>query len=80
MQKGAELLGGRDKLAKYLGVPETEIRNWLAGTSKPPLAVFLRAVELIIDETTPPVDASDPGGEPSAPRDCSSASAYQHGD
>ena len=73
MLKAAEFLGGRQKLAEYLKTPPAEIEKWIAGEAKPPLATFLRAVDLIIDETAPSGD-SDPGESP-APRDCASGDA-----
>ena len=66
LQRAAELLGGRDKLAAYLGVPTAEVQKWIAG-ARPPQAVFLRVVDFIIDETTPP--GSDPA-DPPARNDC----------
>jgi hypothetical protein len=78
MQKAAELLGGRKKLARYLLAPAADLDKWIAGEAKPPLAIFLRAVDLIIDETTPSGDSSDPGS--SEPRDCSSAGASHQRD
>jgi hypothetical protein len=36
------------------------------------MGIFLRAVDLIIEETPPPVDSGG-SDEPPAPRDCSSA-------
>jgi hypothetical protein len=68
LQRAAELLGGPDKLAAYLGVSTAEAQKWIAGT-RPPQAVFLRVVDFIIDETSPPQsDAADPP----ARNDCAS--------
>ncbi len=69
LQRAAELLGGRDKLAAYLGVGTAEVQKWIAGT-RPPQAVFLRVVDFIIDETSPPPSEA---GEPPPRNDCSSA-------
>ena len=71
LQKAAELIGGRKKLCHYLRVPAAELQKWIDDKAIPPKGIFLRAVDLIIEETPPPAD-SDPG-EPPAPRDCSSA-------
>jgi hypothetical protein len=72
LQKAAELIGGHAKLCRHLRVPAAELQKWLDDKAVPPIGVFLRAVDLIIEETSPPVDS---GGseEPPAPRDCSSA-------
>jgi hypothetical protein len=70
-QKVAELIGGRAKLCRYLRVPAAELDKWIEDKAVPPIGVFLRAVDFIIDETPPPAGPSDPG-DPPAPRDCSS--------
>jgi hypothetical protein len=69
LHRAAELLGGRDKLAAYLGVPASEVQSWLSGT-RPPQAVFLRVVDFIIDETKPP---GNEAADPPARNDCASA-------
>ena len=51
LQKAAELLGGRDELARVLQVPASEIEKWIAEQSKPPREIFLRVVDIILDET-----------------------------
>lgn len=53
LQKAAELLGGRAKLAKVLHVPAAEIDKWIADQAKPPREIFLRVVDVILDETAP---------------------------
>jgi hypothetical protein len=60
--RAAELLGGRDKLARALRVPKSEIDHWTAGDSKPPRDVFLRVVDMILDET-----AGEGGDTPESP-------------
>ncbi|HET7362830.1 MAG TPA: hypothetical protein VFJ70_04565 [Burkholderiales bacterium] len=67
--RAAELLGGRDQLARVLRVPKDELHKWIAGDAKPPRELFLRVVDIILDETsaaggptetpdTPPHDAA----------------------
>jgi hypothetical protein len=70
--RAAELLGGRDKLARVLRVPAAEIDKWIAGESKPPREVFLRVVDLILDETGPAADDTDAQDPP--PRDAAGSS------
>lgn len=67
--KAAELMGGRKKLAAHLGAPAAELEKWISGDAVPSLPVFLKAVDLILDETPAPGDdvASD-----SPARDCAS--------
>jgi hypothetical protein len=66
--KAAELIGGGAKLARHLRVPEAELQKWMEDKGKPPVTIFLRAVDLVIDETPAP-PPSDPA-EPPAARDC----------
>jgi hypothetical protein len=69
LQKAAELIGGYSKLCRHLRVPLSELQRWVEDRAVPPIGVFLRAVDLILDETAPPsgTDTVDPA----APRDCS---------
>ena len=53
-QKAAELAGGPRKLANELHVPLAELEKWLAGDTQPPLAIFLQAIDYVLDETAPP--------------------------
>lgn len=69
LQKAAELAGGQKKLARYLSVPRGELEKWLAGTGTPPIATFLKAVDLVLDESSSSSGTSEPGDPPS-PRDC----------
>jgi hypothetical protein len=67
-QKAAQLVGGPKKLARQLRVPLAELEKWLADKGEPPMPFFLKAVDLVLDET-----AASPGsepGEPTPPRDC----------
>ena len=69
VQKAAELLGGRERLAKVLLVPLAEIDKWIADKARPPREVFLRVVDIVLDESAPSGDASDSRDSP-PPRDC----------
>lgn len=71
LQKAAELIGGRQKLARHLRVPLAELDKWIAGTAVPPIATFLKAVDLVIDETPPPAGSASEPGDPPAPRESS---------
>ena len=44
------LRGGRQNLARFLDVPESDLERWLEAKSGPPRAVFERAMELILAE------------------------------
>jgi hypothetical protein len=67
--KAAEVLGGKKELARELHVPVDEIERWIGGAAKPPLPVFLKAIDLVLDETAPPGGLSEPA-EPEPPREC----------
>lgn len=50
LQIAARKLGGARKLRDYLRVPTADVVSWLAGIEEPPTPVFLRALELILDD------------------------------
>jgi hypothetical protein len=68
-QKAAQLMGGQKKLARLLRVPLAELEKWIAGKEAPPMPTFLKAVDLVLDETSGSAAASEPA-EPPGPRDC----------
>ena len=61
LRKAAELIGGREELARILQVPPAEIERWIADEAKPPREIFLRIVDIILDETSAggPDDSSE---------------------
>ena len=67
VRKAAEMLGGRAELARTLQVPLAEVEKWILGDRKPPRDLFLRVVDLIIEDSA----GSDASGEPPAGRDAS---------
>lgn len=69
LQKAAELAGGPKKLAHHLRVPIAELEKWLNGQDKPPLGTFLKAVDLVLEETRNGASGSEPDDAPQ-PRDC----------
>jgi len=68
VRKAAELAGGREKLSRRLQVPLAEIEKWIEDKAKPPREIFLRMVDLIIDDNGV-ADASAPADAPPA-KDC----------
>ena len=74
VRRAAELVGGRDNLASALQVPRAEIDKWLAEEKKPPRDMFLRVVDLIIDDGRPAGGGSGLP-EPPAPRESAAGSA-----
>jgi hypothetical protein len=73
LQKAAELIGGRSQLCRHLHVPLGELQKWIEDKAVPPIGIFLRAVDLVIQETPPPAGSDGGPGDPPAPRDCSAA-------
>jgi hypothetical protein len=73
LRKAADLVGGRKKLARHLRVPLAELESWMSGGQVPPIGVFLRAVDLVLDETHAPPDADS--GDVSPPQDCASSAS-----
>ena len=51
LRKAADLVGGERGLARYLNVPQAEIYAWMRpGASPPPTAVFLNAIDLVLND------------------------------
>jgi hypothetical protein len=73
IQKAAELLGGRERLAKVLFVPVAEIEKWIADKARPPREVFLRVVDIVLDEGAPSGDSES--REPPPEQDCAGGAA-----
>lgn len=71
LKLAAELIGGQAKLRRHLRVPAADLQEWIEDRSVPPMAVFLRVVDLIIEETAPPAESNPV--DPPTPRDCSPA-------
>ena len=59
-QKAAELAGGSRNLANQLRVPLADLEKWITGLATPPLPTFLKAIDLVLDD-------SQPGGRLSKP-------------
>jgi hypothetical protein len=61
--RASDTLGGSDELAKYLHVPRSILESWTHGAEDIPMAIFFRAVDVILDkevedlkERHPPAD------------------------
>ena len=77
LRRAAEILGGTEALQKYLQVPGSELHRWLAGESVPPKGIFLRVVDVLLEEQelraaeeddAPPDARSTPSpGDPDTP-------------
>lgn len=67
-QKASDLLGGHERLAKVLLVPVSEIDSWIADKARPPRELFLRVVDIVLDEGGASGGAE--AADPAPPRDC----------
>ena len=47
----AEILGGHDEVARFLGTSLEAVRGWASGRAEPPLKCVMRLVELIEQKT-----------------------------
>jgi DNA-binding transcriptional regulator YiaG len=47
LRRGAEILGGEEELATYLGVPTGHVSDWIQGKWEAPTSVFLKAVDIV---------------------------------
>lgn len=50
MLAAAEVLGGMSQLSDYLRVSRTEVFRWAMGIERPPQALFLLVVDLVLDD------------------------------
>ena len=57
VESAAAAVGGARELAVLLRVSMTDLTRWLAGTHRPPLHVFLRVIDVILDQRKKPQDA-----------------------
>jgi hypothetical protein len=49
----AKALGGIEELGSYLGVARPDLLAWMTGRVLPPTAIFLKAVDVLIDRLSP---------------------------
>lgn len=55
--RAAEVLGSDDALCVHLGVDMAQLARWKAGDERPPLEIFLRAVDILTEASTAPARA-----------------------
>lgn len=66
VRKAAEMVGGRERLARVLQVPAAEIDKWILGDKRPPREIFLRVVDLLIEDSAGSDAANDAPGSKDA--------------
>ena len=47
LERARRAVGGVERLANYLGVPEAQLAEWLVGRGKPPTAIYMRALDIV---------------------------------
>jgi hypothetical protein len=52
--RAAELLGGARPLCDRLQVPMPELTRWLAGDGKPSIGIFLKVIDVLLEESRKP--------------------------
>jgi hypothetical protein len=57
LQRAAEIEGGEQGLALRLKVTPSHLALWIQGIERPPVEVFLRAVDLVTDQQFPRPDS-----------------------
>jgi hypothetical protein len=50
LHRASATIGGLVALSRYLGIPDQTIREWMFDVGSPPNGVFLRVIELLLDE------------------------------
>jgi len=55
LHRASAIIGGLLPLSRHLGVPDQSIREWMFDVGSPPNGVFLRVIELLLDQ---PAEAS----------------------
>ena len=53
--RAAQLLGGARPLSDRLQVPLPELTRWLAGDGKPSIGIFLKVIDVLIEEGRKPL-------------------------
>jgi len=53
LRRAAEILGGPAQLRKYLNVSALCLAAWMTGADTAPTYVFLKAVDLVMEEVIP---------------------------
>ena len=48
LHRACEVLGGLDALSTELDVPAASLTRWIGGVEKPPMEVFLAAVDIVL--------------------------------
>ena len=50
LHRASAAIGGLVALSRYLGVSDQTVREWMFDVGSPPNGVFLRVIELLLDQ------------------------------
>jgi hypothetical protein len=50
LEYAATLLGGEEALALRLGVTQQDLALWIRGVARPPVKIFLEAVDIVTED------------------------------
>ena len=67
LARAAQYVGGAHALCARLGVPMREMAQWLEGKSKPPMYIFMKVIDIVLDEAQKPVFYPSTEAKPSKP-------------
>ena len=62
LRRAADILGGTSALRDYLQVPSSQLSRWLDAAEQPPAGIFLKAVDVIVDQSLPGAAREEIGG------------------
>jgi hypothetical protein len=61
LARAAQIAGGVQSLSDLVRVPVADLMRWIRGESKPPMAVFLRVIDILIEDSRKSVFHPLPG-------------------
>ena len=53
LHRAAAVIGGLLPLSRHLGVPDQSVREWMFDVGSPPNGVFLRVIDLLLEQPVP---------------------------
>jgi hypothetical protein len=53
LHRAAAIIGGLLPLARHLGVSDQNVREWMFDVGSPPNGVFLRVIDLLLEQPAP---------------------------
>jgi hypothetical protein len=53
LHRASAVIGGLVALSRYLGVSDQNVREWMFDVGSPPNGVFLRVIDLLLEQPAP---------------------------